>query len=434
MAQTWTDSPLIKNALINGTTYWIADRESREKIEDLYTRFASAFHIEIFEELPEAGEDYASTLAFVPDQSAAAGTYTEYACVKTSSNPDVWAWEKIGTTEADLSDYVQKSTEIAGLDLQNDISAAELKQALGLGSMAYVDSADVSGTATITHTATAATVTQGKVTAAGSISTPEITVTPATTSVKIGTLTGVSATTQDIAIGDVTGITTSSASLKFGDVTDVTAQTTSIKIGDVTGVTASTVTKAIGDVTGVSATTSSLAVGKVDAVSAATTVSAAGAGAMMAQVSSETLVFSTPSAVTAIGSLSVTEAVAQDIVTGVSTTKADSNTTIVTGVTADHVANGSETTIATGLTVAHNTTTGVDVLTSASATKNETTTTLATGITVTEQANNTTIVTGITSASSTQPTFTGSEVSVTGTAVTYDKADASASVSGTATP
>jgi hypothetical protein len=155
---------------------------------------------------------------------------------------------------------------------------------------------------------------------------------------------------------------------------------------------------------------------------------------MTASVSGETLTFTVPSAVTAIASLSVTDAVAQDIATGLTVTKASADTTIVTGVTANKVADGSETTLATGVTVSHNTTSGVTVLTGASATKNTTTTTVATGVTVTQQANSTTVVTGIQSASSSQPTFTGSEVNVSGTAVTYDKANASASVSGTATP
>lgn len=433
MAITWTQSPLISEAFLNNTTYYLKDAEARQKIEDLFDQFVStAFSFQIFQELPTASATYATTIALIADEDAEAGSYIEYACIGNST--DGYEWEPIGSTKTDLSDYVQKDTTIAGIDLQDNITGAELKQALGLGSMAYVNSASVSGTATITHTQTAAGVTQGKVTAEGSVSTPTITVTPATSSVNIGTVTGVSATTSDIAIGDVTGITTTDASIKFGDVTDVTAQTTDIKIGDVTGVTPTTTTAKIGDVTGVSATTASLAVGKVDSVSAATTVSAAGAGAMQASVSGETLTFTTPSAVTAIASLSVVDAVAQDIATGLTVTKASQDTTIVTDVTANKVADGSETTLATGVTVAHNTTNGVTVLTGASATKNTTTTTLATGVTVTQQANATTIVTGIQSASSSQPTFTGSEVSVVGTAVTYDKADSSASVSGTATP
>lgn len=431
MAVNWENSPLISEAYLNNQTYFLKDAEARSKIQDLYDTFVStAFSFQIFETLPTAGAEYATTIALIASDDAEAGAYIEYACIGNST--DGYVWEPIGSTETDLSDYVQKTATIAGIDLQDNITASELKTALGLGALAYLNSAAVTGTAAITHTATQASVTTGKVTAEGEVSTPTITVTPATASLNIGTVTDVQATTSDIAIGDVTGITTTDADLKFGDVTDVTAQTTSVKVGDVTGVTPTTTTAKIGDVTGVTATTSSLAVGQVDSVAPATTVQATGAGAMSASVNGETLTFTVPAAVTAIASLSVTNAVAQDIATGISVTRASEDTTIVTGVTANKVADGSELTLATGVTVAHNTTNGVTVLTGASATKNSSTTTLATGVTVTQQANSTTVVTGIQSASSTQPTFTGSEVNVSGITVTYDKADATATVTGTA--
>lgn len=173
-----------------------------------------------------AAESTMYKLYLVQDANAEAGTYIEYITIK---NGEAYSWEKIGSTKTDLSGYVQQSRKIAGLDLTDDISVAELQEALGLGEIAYKDSGSVkvttadgvtigdytpAGNVTInalTQTSTAATLTKGdytpagsvdggKVTAAGnvtaakaadgafqvggSITAPTVTVTPQTASVK----------------------------------------------------------------------------------------------------------------------------------------------------------------------------------------------------------------------------------------------------------
>lgn len=52
---------------------------------------------------------------------------------------DGTAWRVVG----DESSYVLKTTEIAGVDLANDITKAELQEALELGALAYLDSGSV---------------------------------------------------------------------------------------------------------------------------------------------------------------------------------------------------------------------------------------------------------------------------------------------------
>ena len=52
---------------------------------------------------------------------------------------DGTAWRVVG----DESSYVLKTTEIAGVDLANDITKAELQEALELGALAYKDSGSV---------------------------------------------------------------------------------------------------------------------------------------------------------------------------------------------------------------------------------------------------------------------------------------------------
>lgn len=53
---------------------------------------------------------------------------------------DGTAWRVVG----DESSYVLKTTEIAGVDLANDITKAELQEALELGALAYKDSGSIS--------------------------------------------------------------------------------------------------------------------------------------------------------------------------------------------------------------------------------------------------------------------------------------------------
>lgn len=167
------------------------------------------FDVQIYNSLPEASAATMYILALVADAHAI-GTYIEYITVRSGSDPSyTYAWEQIGTTQVDLSNYVQKTTTIAGVDLQDNITKAELQTALELGNMAYANTATGSTTlatadsatfkngavnaeATYTPagsvnvtlkdatTATAASLTRADYTPAGSVS-----ITPATATVKV---------------------------------------------------------------------------------------------------------------------------------------------------------------------------------------------------------------------------------------------------------
>lgn len=183
-----------------------------------------------------ASADTMYKLYLVADTNAEAGSYVEWITIK---NSDTYSWEKIGSTKTDLTGYVENSRKIAGLTLAQDISVAQLQEALGLKALAYKDSGSVAITtadsvtmgaytpagdvtlAAFTQTSTAATLTKadytpegsvngGKVTAAGSVSAakaangafqvsgsiaaPTVTVTPATASVQYVTNVGKAAT------------------------------------------------------------------------------------------------------------------------------------------------------------------------------------------------------------------------------------------------
>lgn len=183
-----------------------------------------------------ASADTMYKLYLVADTNAEAGSYVEWITIK---NSDTYSWEKIGSTKTDLTGYVENSRKIAGLTLAQDISVAQLQEALGLKALAYKDSGSIAITtadsvtmgaytpagdvtlAAFTQTSTAATLTKadytpegsvngGKVTAAGSVSAakaangafqvsgsiaaPTVTVTPATASVQYVTNVGKAAT------------------------------------------------------------------------------------------------------------------------------------------------------------------------------------------------------------------------------------------------
>ena len=168
------------------------------------------FDVRVYTTLPTASADTMYILALVADSHATGDVYDEFITVRSGSDPSyTYVWEKIGNTDIDLSDYVQKTTTIAGVDLQDNITQAELQDALNLGNMAYANTASgsttlatadsaafangaVNASATYTPagsvnvtlkdatTATAASLTKADYTPAGNVA-----ITPTTTTVKV---------------------------------------------------------------------------------------------------------------------------------------------------------------------------------------------------------------------------------------------------------
>lgn len=80
--------------------------------------------VQVVETLPATGDTKTIYLKLA-EEAETDNVYDEYIYVNN-------AWEKIGTTEIDLSGYVQKTTTIAGISLENNIAGAQLKAALEL--------------------------------------------------------------------------------------------------------------------------------------------------------------------------------------------------------------------------------------------------------------------------------------------------------------
>lgn len=137
------------------------------------------------EELPAASADTFHKIYLVKASATgvAQNIYKEYITVK---NGDTYSWELIGDTAIDVSGKVDKTTTIAGIALDKNISAADLQKALSLGAMAYADKASGSGTvqtidsitmkpvtvagnAAVTSKAANATLTKANYTPAGTV-------------------------------------------------------------------------------------------------------------------------------------------------------------------------------------------------------------------------------------------------------------------------
>ena len=217
MAQkNWTDTPTLKQIKIGDNVYYIKDAAARA-ILDTYTalptytpttdigatgntvattetikKYVDAqvgaihkFDVTIYEKLPAASADTMYILGLVADATAEAGTYLEYITIRKGSEGNyTYAWEQIGSTKTDLTDYVKKATKVAGIALDHNITVEELSAASALnlkalshkdsatGTINTVDSAKVSftpaGSVAVTTTATTLT-SEGNYTPAGTV-------------------------------------------------------------------------------------------------------------------------------------------------------------------------------------------------------------------------------------------------------------------------
>ena len=224
MANTYANTPVLSKVKIGEQTYFLKDADARAILdsykgavnydvdttfdktkENLATEKAIAAYLEgqiagltgamhfvgIKEALPAVGESHDGDVAIV-------GT-TEYVFAAGE-------WKELG----DEGTLVRKTFTIAGIDMVDNITAAELQTALSLKALAYKDSASGSievvngvedhtytpeGSVSVSLSQTATPITSsgtitpegsvtGTVTAAGTVSAPTITVTPSTATVQ----------------------------------------------------------------------------------------------------------------------------------------------------------------------------------------------------------------------------------------------------------
>lgn len=216
-----SEALLLKDAEAQALLAGLGENVTVKQYVDTSVAGVKQFNYEIVTTLPTPSANTMYTIYLVADITAAAGTYLEYITVDNgaSANPR-YTNEQIGSTQVDLSGYVPTSRTIAGVNLEDNITSDELKTALGLGTMAEVNSAtgsytpegtisaSVTGTtatATITYSSytpagtisldasaapTAATLTTADYTPEGTISKPDVTVTATTTTISVNKTAG----------------------------------------------------------------------------------------------------------------------------------------------------------------------------------------------------------------------------------------------------
>lgn len=127
----------------------IADAAMVKAYVDAQVGALHNFTYQIVTELPTPSADTMYIIYLKANGDSTSGnSYDEYITVENSGS---YTFEKIGSTDVDLSGYVPTARTIAGLALSANITKAALQSALDLGDMAYADSAKASyGGASIT--------------------------------------------------------------------------------------------------------------------------------------------------------------------------------------------------------------------------------------------------------------------------------------------
>ena len=166
----------------------IADAATVKAYVDAQIKTIPEFDVVIVadgEELPAASAATFHKIYLVKASvtGVAQNIYKEYITVK---NGDTYSWELVRDTAIDVSGKVDKTTTIAGIALDKNITVEQLQNALKMGAMAYADKASGSGTvqtidsitmkeitvagnAAVTSKAADATLTKVNYTPAGSI-------------------------------------------------------------------------------------------------------------------------------------------------------------------------------------------------------------------------------------------------------------------------
>lgn len=158
MAQTYVSSPLLSKVKFGNQTYYLKDADVRDILDtfgDIVTYNKAATIADGGTGIPDADQVY----DFVINQVASVGkalnliAATDHTQVAkpaigdfvVESDGKEWlydghVWREVGSENA----YVLKTQTIAGIDLDDNITVAELQQALGLKALAYKDNGSVS--------------------------------------------------------------------------------------------------------------------------------------------------------------------------------------------------------------------------------------------------------------------------------------------------
>ncbi len=157
MAQSYTHTPVLSKVKLGNTTYYLKDADVRAILDT----FGDVVTYDVATNIADNGTGLVTAdqvYDFVNRQIGAVGdilnllSETDHTAVTTPHTGDFvveddgseWlydgtAWRIVGSENA----YVLKTTTVAGVDLQDNITVAELQTALGLKALAYKDNGSV---------------------------------------------------------------------------------------------------------------------------------------------------------------------------------------------------------------------------------------------------------------------------------------------------
>lgn len=166
MAQTYTHTPVLSKVKLGNTVYYMKDADARSVLDS----FGSIVTYDVATssnsivangtDIPTAGQIYdyvgrqvgaigtalnlrsESDHTLVPTTGADAVAAGDFVVESTGSEwlYDGTGWREVGSEQA----YVVKTFTIAGVDMQDNITASELQTALGLKALAYKDNGSIS--------------------------------------------------------------------------------------------------------------------------------------------------------------------------------------------------------------------------------------------------------------------------------------------------
>ena len=158
MAQSYTHTPVLSKVKLGSTVYYLKDADVRAILDT----FGNSVTYSVADAIADNSTGLVTSdqvYDFVNRQIGAVGdilnllSETDHTAVTTPHAGDFvveedgseWlydgtAWRIVGSENA----YVLKTTTIAGVDLQDNVTAAELKTALGLKALAYKDNGSIS--------------------------------------------------------------------------------------------------------------------------------------------------------------------------------------------------------------------------------------------------------------------------------------------------
>ena len=158
MAQTYTHTPVLSKVKMGNTIYYLKDADVRAILDS----FGNSVTYNVADTIADGNNNLVTSdqvYDFVNRQIGAVGdiltlrSETDHTAVETPASGDFiveedgseWlydgtSWRVIGSENA----YVLKTFTIAGVDMKDNITASELKTALGLKALAYKDTGSIS--------------------------------------------------------------------------------------------------------------------------------------------------------------------------------------------------------------------------------------------------------------------------------------------------